>query len=153
MSDVPLYALKAFKVSDGDIGFSDTKGEGSTVGEIVVEGVTAVCALPFYLNILSAAAEEAVAGAGNLHLLTTVAVNSLGGDVKDDDILEVNGNIVCCASGFHVVNVFLVAHEQVVAVLGRAVLKDGGVPSAEVYSEALSVLGALRRGVCLKVSP
>ena len=99
-----------------------------------MEVVRTVGAGPLDLNIFAAGEEISRAGAGELHGLTAVAVDGLGGNVEDDNVCKVYRAVVAA------VDVLISAYKCMVAFLVRIILKGGIVVRV--------VDGEICRGVC-----
>lgn len=82
-----------------------------------MEVIRTVGASPVDLNIFSAGEEITGAGACELHGLTAVAVNGLGGNIEDYDICKVYRAVVAA------VDVLISAYKCMVAFLVRVYLK------------------------------
>ena len=137
---LPSNAAGAVQRSDAYKGLADAEGEGSAVGEGVVEVIIAVCTLPLDLNILTAVAEITRAGTNKVHFTMSLLIDNAIADIKDNNICKVNVLIVA-------VRVLGTADKCIVAIAISNIL-EGGCCAAEVLDgEFLGLLITLSCGL------
>ena len=123
---LPGNAAGAVQRSNANEGLADAKGEGSAVGESIVEVIITICALPFDLNILAAVAEVTRAGANKIHLTMTLIINNAVADIENNDICKVNVLIIA-------VGVLFTAYKRIIAIFVCHIFHCGG-GAAEVLN-------------------